>query len=158
MCPSNANGIVGIKPTVGLWSRSGIVPISYTQDTAGPMARSVTDAAILLGAVTGIDSTDQKTLASRGKGYMDYTPFLKADGLKNKRIGYLKSQEGTHFKVDTLMHLAVKFLKDNGAEIIELDNIIEGTAYKNSLLVMAYEFKAGLETYLAKNSDGSLRA
>ena len=76
MCPSNANGIVGIKPTVGLWSRSGIVPISYTQDTAGPMARTVRDAAILLGAVTGIDSSDQKTSAGSGNFYQDYTLSL----------------------------------------------------------------------------------
>ena len=98
MCPANANGIVGIKPTVGLWSRSGIVPISYTQDTAGPMARTVTDAAILLGAVAGIDSSDDKTLASAGNSYTDYTQFLKIDGLKGKRIGYLKTEEGTRHK------------------------------------------------------------
>ena len=104
MCPSNANGIVGIKPTVGLWSRSGIIPISYTQDTAGPMARSVRDAAVLLGAVTGVDPTDAKTLVSKGKSFIDYTQFLNKDGLNGKRIAYLKTEEGKHFKVDTLMH------------------------------------------------------
>jgi len=149
MCPSNANGIVGIKPTVGLWSRSGIVPISYTQDTAGPMARTVKDAAILLGTVTGIDSSDQKTLAGKGKFYNDYTQFLKKGGLKGKRIGYLKSKEGTHFKVDTLMHRAVRFLKSEGAEIIELDELTEGTPYTNSYQVLAYEFKDGLKKYFA---------
>ena len=82
MCPSNANGIVGIKPTVGLWSRTGIIPISYTQDTAGPMARTLKDACILLGAVTGIDSSDRKTIASEGNSYNDYVQFLNKNGLK----------------------------------------------------------------------------
>ena len=150
ICPSNANGIVGIKPTVGLWSRSGIVPISYTQDTAGPMARTVKDAAILLGAITGVDSSDQKTLASDGKFYHDYSQFLNEDGLKGKRIGYLKSREGIHFKVDTLMHQAVRFMKSQGAEIIELDEIVEESAYTNSLEVMAYEFKDGLKKYFTR--------
>jgi len=147
MCPSNANGIVGIKPTVGLWSRSGIVPISYTQDTAGPMARTVRDAAILLGIVTGVDSTDKKTWASKGYAFTDYLPFLKKDGLKGKRIGYLTTEEGTHFKVDTMMHRAVRFLKDQGAEVIELDQIVEGRPYTHSLEVLAYEFKDGLKKY-----------
>lgn len=150
MCPSNANGIVGIKPTVGLWSRSGIVPISYTQDTPGPMARNVRDAAILLGAVTGIDSSDQKTLASRGNFHRDYTQFLKKDGLIGKRIGYLKSKEGTHHKVDTLMHRAVRFLKSRGAEITELEKLVEGTPYTNSIEVLAFEFKDGLKKYFAE--------
>jgi len=147
ICPSNANGIVGIKPTVGLWSRSGIVPISYTQDTAGPMARTVKDAAILLGAITGIDSSDQKTLASAGNFYRDYTRFLKTDRLKGKRLGYLKIAEGTHFKVDSLIHQAIKFLKSQGAEIVELDNIVEGTPHTYSFEVMAFEFKHGLKKY-----------
>ncbi|MEJ2055216.1 MAG: amidase, partial [Calditrichaceae bacterium] len=153
ICPSNANGIVGIKPTVGLWSRSGIVPISYTQDTAGPMARTVEDAAALLGACTGIDSTDAKTLSAADKFYTDYTQFLKKDGLKGKRIGYLKALEGRHFKVDTLMHRAIRFLKSQGAEIVELDQIVDGTPYTNSYNVMAYEFKDGLNKYLAGHGD-----
>ena len=150
ICPSNANGIVGIKPTVGLWSRSGIVPISYTQDTAGPMARTVRDAAILLGAITGIDSSDQKTFSSSGNFYRDYTQFLKKDGLQGKRIGYLKTKEGTHHKVDTLMHQAVQFLKSQGAEIIELEKLVEGTPYTNSSEVLAYEFKDGLKKYFTR--------
>ncbi|MBN1407557.1 MAG: amidase [Calditrichaceae bacterium] len=155
ICPSNANGIVGIKPTVGLWSRSGIVPISYTQDTAGPMARTVKDAAILLGAITGVDSSDQKTVTSDGKFYEDYTQFLKEDGLQGKRIAYLKSREGIHFKVDTLMHQAVRFMKNQGAEIIELDEIVEGSAYTNSLEVMAYEFKDGLRKYFTRLGENA---
>ena len=150
ICPSNANGIVGIKPTVGLWSRSGIIPISETQDTAGPMARSVNDAAILLGAATGVDSSDQKTLASLGNFHTDYTQFLKKDGLKDKRIGYLKSKEGTHYRVDTLMHQAVRFMKSQGAEIIELEQIVEGRPSANSSEVLAYEFKDGLKKYFSR--------
>lgn len=153
MCPSNASGIVGIKPTVGLWSRSGIIPISYTQDTAGPMARTVRDAAIMLGAITGVDSSDQKTMASQGNFYSDYTQFLTADALQGKRIGYLKTEEGIHHKVDSLMHRAVRFLKGEGAEIVELDRLVEGTPYTHSLEVMAFEFKDGLERYFARLGD-----
>ncbi len=149
MCPSNANGIVGIKPTVGLWSRSGIVPISYTQDTAGPMTRTVTDAAILLGAVTGVDSSDGKTLASLGNSFTDYTRFLKEDGLQGKRIAYLKTEEGTRHKVDTLIHQAVRFLKSQGTEVIELEKIVDGDPWKNSVEVLAFEFKDGLKKYFA---------
>lgn len=150
MCPANANGIVGIKPTVGLWSRSGIVPNSHTQDTAGPMARTVSDAAILLGAVTGVDSGDEKTLANKGNSPTDYTQFLRKDGLQGKRIGYLKTEEGTRHKVDTLMHRAVRFLKSQGAEIIELEKLVQGTPYTNSREVLAYEFKDGLRKYFAR--------
>ncbi len=155
MCPSNANGIVGIKPTVGLWSRSGIVPISETQDTAGPMARNVTDAAILLGAITGVDASDARTLASEGNFHTDYTQFLKKEGLQGKRIGYLKTAEGTHFKVDSLMHQAVRFLKSQGVEIVELDQLVEGTPYTNSIEVLAYEFKDGLRKYFARLGENA---
>ena len=155
MCPSNANGIVGIKPTVGLWSRSGIVPISDTQDTAGPMARTVEDAAILLGAVVGVDSSDEKTLMSAGHFHTDYTPFLNKNGLHGKRIGWLKTVEGRHFKVDTLMHRALRFMKSQGTEIIELDKLVEGTPYTNSLTVMSYEFKEGLEKYFARLGENA---
>src|SRR3984893_13745560 len=94
--PASVNGLVGIKPTVGLWSRSGIIPISATQDTAGPMARTVKDASILLGALTGIDPSDPVTGESRGKAYKDYTQFLDKDGLKGKRIGIEKSHLKRH--------------------------------------------------------------
>jgi amidase len=152
MCPSNANGIVGIKPTVGLWSRSGIIPISYTQDTAGPMSRTVRDAAKLLGAITGIDLNDPKTKNSIGNRHINYTKFLREDGLVGKRIGYLKTMEGKNHRVDQLMFRAIEDLKNNGAEIIELDKIVEGTpggfgAEQNSLEVMAHEFKNGLKKY-----------
>ena len=124
MCPSNANGIIGIKPTVGLWSRSGIIPISYTQDTAGPMARTVKDAARLLGAITGIDVSDPKTKHSLGKSHINYTRFLKETDLAGKRIGYLKTMEGKNHHVDDLMYRAIDDLENLGAEIIELDKIV----------------------------------
>src|SRR5208283_53213 len=103
VCPSHTNGIVGIKPTVGLVSRSGVIPISFTQDTPGPMARTVRDAAICLGILVGVDSSDTKTLASTGKTFSDYTQFLKAGGIKGKRIGFYKGFSGLNYKVDTMM-------------------------------------------------------
>ncbi|MBI89870.1 MAG: amidase [Candidatus Marinimicrobia bacterium] len=148
MCPSNANGIVGIKPTVGLWSRSGVIPISYTQDTAGPMARTLLDAVKLLGIIVGVDRSDPKTINSDGNFHADYMKFLKIDGLKGKKIGYLKTEEGKNFKVDSLVHKAIRFMKNQGAHIIELDAIVSGTPYENAQEVMAYEFKDGLNNYL----------
>jgi amidase len=147
ICPSNNNGIVGIKPTVGLISRSGIIPISFTQDTPGPMCRSVEDAAIVLGALTGIDPTDSKTLASEGNFYTDYARFLKKDGLKGKRIGLLVSFMGYHYKVDSLMSQTVLFLKSQGAEVIELDYTLPGEVSDASFQVLLYEFKDGLNNY-----------
>jgi amidase len=114
------------------------------------MARNVTDAAILLGAITGVDPSDQKTLTNNGNFHQDYTKFLRKDGLQGKRIGYLKAKEGTHHKVDTLMHQAVRFLKSQGAEIIELEKLVEGTPYLNSSEVRAYELKEGLKKYFAR--------
>jgi len=147
VCPANANGIVGIKPTVGLVSRSGIIPISFTQDTAGPMARTVTDAAICLGALVGIDSADSKTLANDANMQKDYTQFLKADGLKGKRIGLYTAPLGRHYKVDTVFNQAVAFIKSQGAEVIEIDKIAEGNIGGLSFQVMLYEYKDGLNNY-----------
>ena len=149
VCPSNNNGIVGLKPTVGLISRSGIIPISFTQDTPGPMCRTVEDAAICLGVLTGIDSTDKKTLDSEGRFYNDYARFLKKDGLKGKRIGLLKASMGFHYKVDSLMSQTVRFLKSQGAEVIELDFVLPPEVEKASLTVLLFEFKDGLNKYLA---------
>jgi amidase len=149
VCPSNNNGIVGIKPTVGLISRSGIVPISYTQDTPGPMCRTVTDAAIMLGTLTGIDPGDGKTKLSEGKSLNDYTKYLNADGLKGKRIGVVKNLMGFSDKVDTLMRRAIADMKSKGANVIEVD-APESTGYENaSMEVMLYEFKDGLNRYFA---------
>lgn len=147
VCPSHSNGIVGIKPTVGLLSRSGIIPISYTQDTPGPMARTVRDAAICLGVLVGMDSTDQKMWASQRKFYKDYTQFLKEDGLKGKRIGFFQQPMGRNYKVDTLMYQAVAFMKSQGAEIVEINEITVGAVGNDSFEVMLYEYKDGLNNY-----------
>jgi len=159
VCPSNNNGIVGIKPTVGLLSRSGIIPISFTQDTPGPMARNVRDAAICLGVMTGIDSTDEKTLASQGKFYKDYTLFLKNDGLKGKRIGLYQKPIGRNYKVDTLMYQAVAFMKSQGAEIINIKEISSEDVGNYSFEVMLYEYKDGLNKYFRSlGSDASIKS
>jgi len=155
VCPSNNNGIVGIKPTVGLISRSGIIPISFTQDTPGPMTRTVEDAAILLGALTGIDENDTKTLSSEGKYQTDYTKFLKKDGLNGKRIGLLKKSMGFSDKVDTLMYKAIAYLKENGAEVVDIE-FPKGEKYDDvSFEVLLYEFKDGMNKYFASLGDGA---
>jgi amidase len=153
VCPSNNNGIVGIKPTVGLISRSGIIPISFTQDTPGPMGRTVEDAAITLGALTGIDVNDSKTLASEGKYQKDYTQYLKKDGLNGKRIGLLNKSRGFSDRVDKLMNEAVAYLKANGATVVEIE-FLKGEEYDDaSFEVMLYEFKDGLNKYFAGLGD-----
>ena len=148
VCPSNANGVVGIKPTVGLISRRGIIPISETQDTSGPMARTVRDAAIALGALTGIDPRDERTAASQGKSYTDYTSFLDKNALKGKKIGIFKQPLGRVPEVDALFWKAVESMKKQGATFVEIDQI---TAVKNvgaaSYQVLLYEFKDGLNKY-----------
>lgn len=149
VCPSTSNGIVGIKPTVGLLSRSGIIPISFTQDTPGPMARTVEDAAICLGTMVGVDESDSKTLSSEGNAYSDYTQFLNKEGLRGKRIGLYTEPLGTNYKVDTLVYRAVNFMKTQGAEIVEIDKISEKNVDNQSFQVLLYEFKDGLNNYLA---------
>ena len=149
--PSSVNGLVGIKPTVGLWSRSGIIPISKTQDTAGPMARTVRDATILLAACAGVDSQDSSTAPSQGKAQADYTKFLDADGLRGKRIGVEKDGLKTTSYMDALFHEAIELMKSKGAEIVEVEvfkNIKQ--AGKDEFTVLLYEFKDGVNNYLAK--------
>ncbi|HFB61453.1 MAG TPA: amidase [Bacteroidetes bacterium] len=147
MCPSNANGLVGIKPTVGLISRSGVIPISFTQDTPGPMTRTVTDAAIILGVLTGTDSADAKTLASKGHAYRDYTPFLKKGSLRGKRLGLYMPPLGRSYKVDTLMYRAVRFLESRGATVVKINKIFPPGVEDASFQVLLYEFKDGLNRY-----------
>ena len=155
VCPATANGIVGIKPTVGLLSRSGIVPISFTQDTPGPMARTVSDAAIMLGTMTGIDTADSKTKASEGRMLNDYTPFLKEDGLMGKRIGWYTSERGQNYKVDTLMQKAVDYIRSRGAEVIEVEDIYSREVESLSFQVLLWEFKDGLNKYFASLGDSA---
>jgi len=149
VCPANNNGIVGLKPTVGLVSRSGIIPISFSQDTAGPMGRTVEDVAICLGLLTGVDETDAKTTAALGKYPTDYTPFLKADGLNGKRIGLLKDSAAYHHKVAVLLEQAVAYLKSRGATVVEVEAPKESVMEGYSFQVMLYEFKDGLNRYFA---------
>lgn len=155
VCPSNANGIVGIKPTVGLLSRSGIVPISFTQDTPGPMARTVTDAAIALGTLTGIDPADSKTAVSEGKFLSDYTPFLREDGLQGKRIGWYTSARGQNYKVDTLMQQAVNYIKSRGAEVVEINDIYDREVGGLSFQVLLWEFRDGLNRYFTSLGENA---
>ncbi len=153
VCPSTANGIVGIKPTVGLLSRSGIVPISFTQDTPGPMGRTVTDAAICLGVMTGVDPADSKTAYSVGKVHADYTKFLNEDGLKGKRIGWYTQPRGKHYKVDEVMDQTVDYLKSQGVEIVEIESFTDVDVGDLSFEVMLYEFKDGLNKYFVSLGD-----
>ena len=150
VCPSTTNGIVGIKPTVGLVGRSGIIPISHTQDTAGPMARTVTDAAITLGALTGTDPRDAATQESESKAHADYTQFLKKDGLNGARIGLSRMHLSFHEAVDTLIDQAVEVMKQQGATVVDVEQLIsvEG-AGDAEFDVLLYEFKDGLNKYLA---------
>ena len=119
VCPSHNNGIVGIKPTLGLISRSGVIPISHSQDTAGPMGRSVADAAILLGALTGIDPRDLATQESEGHSYNDYTQFLDADGLSGARIGVLRNYFGSNPEADAVIESAIRLMHELGAYIVD---------------------------------------
>ncbi|MBC6112000.1 amidase [Pedobacter fastidiosus] len=149
--PSSSNGIVGLKPTVGLLGRSGIIPISKTQDTAGPMGRNVTDVATLLSVLTGVDLNDEVTKNSEGKTQKDYTQFLKKDALKGKRIGIEKSFLTGHEGVVALYKKAIEKFKELGAEVIEIELLKEmriiGSA---SFTVLQCEFKDGVNAYLAK--------
>lgn len=150
VCPSNANGIAGIKPTVGLVSRAGIVPISHTQDTAGPMARTLADAAALLGALTGVDPNDSATAASNGKARSDYTQFLDPKGLRGTRLGVVRKAFGFDPAVDRIMDEALAEMKRQGATLVDpADMPTWGKWQKQEVELMLYEFKAGLNAYLA---------
>ncbi len=150
VCPSSACGIVGIKPTVGLVSRTRIVPISHSQDTAGPMARTVRDAALVLGAMVGVDADDEATAASRGNAHTDYTRFLDAGGLGGARIGVARDYLGFHDRVDVLMEEAIEAMGAAGAEVIDpVEITTRRDIGKHEYQVLLYEFKADLNAYLA---------
>jgi amidase len=150
VCPSSANSLVGIKPTVGLVSRAGIIPISHSQDTAGPMARTVRDAAILLGAMAGVDPRDEATNESRGKSVADYTQFLDKDGLRGMRLGIARKHFGFNERVDKLMNELLAEMKKLGAVLVDPADIPTTGKFDDSEFeVLLYEFKADLNTYLA---------
>jgi len=153
VCPSGANGLVGLKPTIGLWSRDGIIPISYTTDSAGPMVRTVRDAAILLGALTGVDDKDPMTAESNAHIHDDYTQFLNVDGLRGKRIGFYTGPMGTSFRVDTLTYQTIRTIQSLGAEVIEISRLPETNIGAEAFQVLLFEFKDGLDKYFASLGD-----
>jgi amidase len=156
VCPSSSNGLAGIKPTVGLVSRSEIIPISHTQDGAGPMCRTVRDAAILLGAMTGVDPLDSATAASAGKFYTDYSQFCDPNGLKGARIGVARKYFGFSDPVDHLMEQALDAMKKQGAIVVDPADIETLGKFDDSeLLVFMYELKADLNAYLARLGPNS---
>lgn len=151
ICPSALCGIVGLKPTVGLVSRSGIIPISVSQDTAGPMGRTVADVAALLSAMTGADPRDGATAASQGHVESDYTKFLDANALKGARIGVARNLAGFHPAVDSAFDTAVKALTAAGAIVVDPVNAPNVGKFDDAELeVLLYEFKDGLNKYLAE--------
>jgi amidase len=150
VCPSSVNGLVGIKPTVGLVSRTGIIPISASQDTAGPMARSVADAAALLTVLAGYDPDDPATEPLKSRPALNYTQFLNRDGLKGVRIGVVRQLAGFHDEVDILFNRAIDALRAQGAIIVDPASIpTQGKFDADEQTVLLYEFKDGVNRYLA---------
>ena len=156
VCPSSSNGLAGIKPTVGLVSRGGIIPISHSQDGAGPMCRTVRDAAILLGALTGVDPDDSATAASAGKSQTDYAQYCDPHGLKGARIGVARKYFGFNDAVDALMEQSLNAMKTQGATLVDPADIATlGKFDDTELLVFMYELKADLNAYLARLGPGA---
>ncbi len=151
VCPAGINGVVGIKPTLGLVSRSGIVPIAHSQDTAGPIARSVRDAAMLLTAMTGIDADDEAT--TDAEIHHDYSSNLTADGLRKKRIGVIRSYQGagSNPDVEAILESSIESLKAGGAEIIDPVDYESAEMHDVEYQVLLYEFRADLNRYLEKS-------
>ena len=150
ICPSQCMGLVGLKPTLGLVSRSGIIPIAHSQDTAGSMARSVADAAALLSGMTGVDPRDPATAASEGQSHSDYAQFLDKDGLKGARIGVVRGFFGFNPKVDDLMEECLRVMQAFGAELVDpVDLKSAAKIGPNEIKVLYFEFKADLNAYLA---------
>ena len=158
VCPSGANGVVGIKPTLGLWSRAGVVPISADQDTAGPMARNVTDAAVLLGAATGVDPDDDATDDQVGNAFTDYTRFLDDEALEGARIGVWRA--GTFNEavvgsvVEPILDDVIDALEDEGATVID-GTEVDLSATENEFAALLCEFKTDIATYLETYVDGT---
>lgn len=159
VCPSSMCGIVGIKPTLGVISRSGIIPVAHSQDTAGPMGRTVRDAAMLLGALTGVDARDAATQASAGKTYADYTQFLDPNGLRGARIGVARQYFNIGPAVTAVIEDCITLMRDAGAQIVDPADLPSYETWRETeLQVLLYEFKADLNAYLAARGStvGSL--
>jgi len=151
VCPSSSNGLAGIKPTVGLISRAGIIPIAHSQDSAGPMCRTVRDAATLLGVLTGVDADDAATSGGAGKAQTDYTQYCDPNGLKGARIGVARKYFGFNEAVDALMEQSLDVMKKQGATLVDPADIGSfGKFDETELLVLLYELKADLNVYLAR--------
>ncbi len=158
VCPSSANGLVRIKPTLGLVSRAGIIPIAHSQDTAGPMARTVRDAAILLGALAGTDPRDSASVDADAKKQKDYTQFLDPNGLRGARIGVARKYFGFSDAVDKLMNDLIAEMKSAGAEIVDpADLESHGKFDDTELLVLLYELKTDLNVYLANRANAQVK-
>jgi amidase len=159
VCPSGANGVVGIKPTLGLWSRAGVIPISADQDTAGPMARNVTDAAVLLGAATGVDPADAATAAQVGHASTDYTQFLDDEKLDGARIGVWRkdtyNKELVGSVVEPILNDVIDALEDEGATVIDPTDLDLSAAFANEFPALLCEFKTDIATYLQTYVDGT---
>jgi len=149
ICPAQTNGVVGLKPTVGLISRTGVIPIAHSQDTAGPIGRTVADVAALLGPLTGADETDAATLAEDRSVYDDYTQFLDRDGLKGARIGVARKLFGTDKRVLKIIESNLETMKSLGAELVDVELASSEEFGKTEVEVLTYEFKADLNAYLA---------
>ena len=156
ICPASVNGLAGLKPTVGVVSRSGIIPIAVSQDTAGPMARTVSDVALLLTAMAGVDAADPAGHSAEGKIAADYTKFLKADALKGERFGVVRQAMGYHPDVDASMTKAIEAIKAAGGEVIDVRVPTYNAWNDPEFAVLLYEFKDGLNSYL--KSHGSPHA
>jgi amidase len=148
--PASICGVVGLKPTVGLVSRTGIIPISHSQDTAGPITRTVADAAALLGVLAGVDPRDAATARGAGRAAADYTRFLDASGLRGARVGVARNFFGFNDRVDRVLDEAIAAMRDAGAVIVDPANVATAGRFDDSEFdVLLYEFKAGLNAYLA---------
>jgi amidase len=159
VCPSSANGLVGIKPTVGLIGRSGIVPIAHSQDTAGPMSRTVTDMAILLTALAGFDERDPATTEMKSRQALDYTKYLDANGLRGARLGVARKYFGFHDATEVLMQNVIDEMKRQGAVIVDPADLPSfGKFDDTELTVLLYELKADLNTYLANRPDAAVHS
>ncbi len=159
VCPAGINGLVGIKPTLGLWSRRGIIPIAHSQDTAGPMCRTVTDAAVLLGALAGFDDQDAETHIAPGEIFTDYTQFLKQTDLSGLRIGVAREMLGFNPDVDALFNEALEQLRSLGAIIVDPVSFASRRQWgAPSYEVLLYEFKADLNAYLAAHPNAPVQS
>ncbi|NKB33762.1 MAG: amidase [Pseudomonadales bacterium] len=157
VCPSSINGIVGIKPTLGVVSRSGIIPIAHSQDTAGPMARNVTDATILLNAMVGIDTEDNATVVAGSRSLIDYTRFLSRNGLRGKRIGVVRQLFNDNSELNNLLEARLRVLVEGGATLVDVEFSNMEIMSDAEFEVLLYEFKAGLNAYL-ENRGGDYQS